>query len=107
MSEPPAERPRPASEVVLALWRGLGVLIMMLGIALAALSGLCTAAFVVADMEHVSEAEEFSGLELFVGGPFILMGALMWWGGWAISREKWRLPGAEGAGSKEPPKESE
>jgi len=60
---------------------------MLLGIALTVGSGLCTTVFMVNDMTSSGGGEiNLSGVEFIVGGPFILVGALMWWGGARLKR---------------------
>ena len=61
---------------------GCGQMVMIFGIGLTTLSGLCTMGMTVADL---------SGIQYIVGAPFVLIGALIWWGGWALSR---KAPGA-------------
>jgi hypothetical protein len=75
---------------------------MILGIILTAFSGLCTAGMTI---QFASEGGgggdiNLSGVQYVVGGPFILIGALMWWGGWALSKAK---PNHPGSGPPAPP----
>jgi hypothetical protein len=70
--------------------RGCGQLIMILGIALTTLSGLCTMGMTIADLSdsgHHGGDINLSGIQYIFGLPFILIGALIWWGGWALSRK--------------------
>jgi hypothetical protein len=67
--------------------RVIGIIIMLLGIALTVASGLCTTVFLVNDMSSGGGGEiNLSGVEFSIGGPFILIGALMWWGGARLKR---------------------
>ncbi|SRR5579885_1972262 len=88
MSDVP-EAPQP---ILAPGWRrGCGLTIMILGIALTVLSGLCTGAMTIADLSDGGRGGgdvNLSGIQYIVGGPFILIGGLMWWGGWALSRKK-------------------
>jgi hypothetical protein len=73
-------------------WRyGCGIAIMVLGIILTAFSGICTVGMTIGDLSSGGGGGgdlNLSGVQYVVGGPFILIGALMWWGGWALSRAK-------------------
>jgi hypothetical protein len=96
----------PAGDVpVLApTWkRGCGLTIMILGIMLTAFSGLCTAGMTISDISSGGGGGgdlNLSGVQYVVGGPFILIGALMWWGGRALSKAK---PNPPGSGPPAPP----
>ncbi len=77
---------------------------MMLGIALTMLSGLCTMGMTIADLSdsgHHGGDINLSGI--IVGLPFVVIGALIWWGGWAL-RRKYRGATASGpaAGNHDP-----
>ena len=64
---------------------------MGLGIALTTLSGLCTMGMTIADLSdsgHHGGDINLSGIQYIFGLPFILIGALIWWGGWALRRKK-------------------
>lgn len=79
---PPAARPAPVSAR-----RVIGIIIMVIGIGMTVVSGLCTSAFMIGDMTGNGGGEiDLSGVEFIVGGPFILIGALMWWGGARLKR---------------------
>ena len=71
-------------------WRTFGLIVMGLGIALTVGAGLCTTAMFVGDMTSGGGGGDIdlSGIEFFVGGPFILVGALMWWGGNRMRKPK-------------------
>jgi hypothetical protein len=74
--------------------RGCGLTIMMCGIALTTLSGLCTMGMTIADLSdsgHHGGDVNLSGIQYIFGAPFVVIGALIWWGGWALRR---RHPGA-------------
>jgi hypothetical protein len=93
--------------------RGCGLTIMIIGIIMTVLSGLCTAGMTIGDLTSGGGGGgelNLSGVQFIVGGPFILIGALMWWGGHALSRAKpppGSPPGpAAGSGGSEPPKAS-
>lgn len=90
MSEPssiPVPPVRPASGR-----RVFGIILMLLGIAMTVISGLCTGAFMVGDIVDGGGGGggdiNLSGIEFIVGGPFILVGALMWWGGARLKRPR-------------------
>lgn len=60
---------------------------MLIGIGMTVVSGLCTTAFMIGDITGNSGGEiNLSGIEFVIGGPFILVGALMWWGGARLKR---------------------
>jgi hypothetical protein len=85
-SIPVAPPPRPSSGR-----RIFGIIVMLLGIAMTVISGLCTTVFMVNDMTTSSGGGgdiNLSGIEFIVGGPFILVGALMWWGGARLKRPR-------------------
>jgi hypothetical protein len=85
----PSQQPQP---VLAPGWqRGCGLLIMMLGIALTTLSGLCTMGMTIADLSdsgHHGGELDLRGIQYIFGLPFVVIGALIWWGGWALSRKK-------------------
>jgi hypothetical protein len=66
--------------------RGCGLTIMILGILLTSVSGLCTAGMTISDLSSGGGELNLSGIQYIVGGPFILIGALMWWGGHALGK---------------------
>lgn len=89
-SSPVAPPPQPSSAR-----RIFGIIVMLLGIAMTVISGLCTTAFMVGDMTAGSGGGgdiNLSGIEFIVGGPFILIGALMWWGGARLKRPRANPP---------------
>jgi hypothetical protein len=104
--------PRPPSQPLLATgWqRGCGLTIMILGIVMTSLSGLCTGAMTIADLSsgsHGGGDVNLTGIQFVVGGPFIILGGLMWLGGWALSRKR-QAPadsqaGDDGPGPTSPP----
>ena len=64
---------------------------MLLGIAMTVISGLCTTVFMVNDLTSSGGGGgniNLSGIEFIIGGPFILVGALMWWGGARLKRPR-------------------
>jgi hypothetical protein len=70
--------------------RGCGQMIMMFGIVLTMFSGLCTIGMTIADLSdsgHHGGDINLSGIQYIFGAPFILIGALIWWGGWALRRK--------------------
>jgi hypothetical protein len=71
--------------------RVFGIILLVVGILLTGFSGLCTVGITIADLSqpgHGGGDINLSGIQFIVGGPFILIGALMCWGGWAMSRKK-------------------
>lgn len=71
--------------------RIFGIIVMLLGIGMTVVSGLCTTVFMVGDMTGSSGGGgdiNLSGIEFIIGGPFILIGALMWWGGARLKRPR-------------------
>ena len=84
----PSQHPQP---VLATGWQsGCGLLVMMLGIALTMLSGLCTMGMTIADLSdsgHQGGDLNLSGIQFIVGLPFVVVGALIWWGGWAWRRK--------------------
>jgi hypothetical protein len=69
---------------------GCGQMVMIFGIGLTTLSGLCTMGMKVADLSssgHHGGDIDLSGIQYIVGEPFVLIGALIWWGGWALHRK--------------------
>jgi hypothetical protein len=97
-ADPPSAEPPGHVPVLASTWRrGCGLTIMILGIVLTAFSGLCTAGMTIGDMTSGGGGGgelNLSGVQYVVGGPFILIGALMWWGGWALSKAKPTSPGS-------------
>lgn len=60
---------------------------MLIGIGMTVVSGLCTTAFMIGDLSGGGGGEiNLSGIEFIIGGPFILVGVLMWWGGARLKR---------------------
>jgi hypothetical protein len=85
-SIPVAPPPQPTSGR-----RIFGIIIMLFGIAMTVISGLCTTIFMVNDLTSGSGGGgdiNLSGIEFIVGGPFIVVGALMWWGGARLKRPR-------------------
>jgi hypothetical protein len=76
------QQPPPASG-----WqRGCGLMIIMLGIALTMLSGVCTMGMTIADLSdsgHHGGEIDLRGIQYIIGLSFVVIGALVWWGGWA------------------------
>jgi len=72
--EPPPVPPAPPQSPVRAFF---GIVLMILGILLVGGAGLCSLAFM---------SSEAFGLALMFGGPFIVVGALLIWGGRALRR---------------------
>jgi hypothetical protein len=63
---------------------------MLWGIALTLLSGLCTVGMTIADLSdtgHHGGDINLSGIQYIFGAPFIVIGALIWWGGSALRRK--------------------
>jgi choline-glycine betaine transporter len=75
----PASKPAGAPDAGLG-WRLFGVLLVIAGVLLTGFSGLCTAA-VLMDPGGGPELGDLTSAAIVVGGPFILVGLLMWWGG--------------------------
>jgi hypothetical protein len=67
--------------------RVLGLILLLLGVLLTGASGLCTAAFIIPALGRGREGFGII-LPFMFGGPFILIGTLMSWGGWRLSRRK-------------------
>lgn len=65
--------------------RILGGILLAIGVLLVVLSGLCTAGFIVMGVVEGDVAMAITTGPVF-GGPFILVGALLWWGGRALRR---------------------
>ena len=61
-------------------WRFFGVLLVVSGVVLTGVSGLCTTA-VLMDPGGGPELGDLSSAAIVIGGPFILIGLLLWWGG--------------------------
>ena len=94
------QQPQP---VLAAGWqRGCGQAVMILGIGLTMLSGLCTVGMTIADLSdtggHGGDIN-LTGIQYIFGAPFIVIGALIWWGGWAVSRKR---PGVASPAGPEP-----
>ena len=66
-------------------------MLMISGILLVAGAGLCTTVVAVSDGGG-PELRIDAATALVFGGPFILVGALMGWGGWALRRRKTAQP---------------
>src|SRR5207245_2615503 len=83
-----SQRPQP---VLASGWqRGCGQIIMLWGIALTLLSGLCTVGMTIADLSdsgHHGGDINLSGIQYIFGAPFIVIGALIWRGGSALRRK--------------------
>jgi hypothetical protein len=62
-------------------------MLMIFGILLAAGAGLCTTVVAVSDGGG-PERRIDAATALVFGGPIILVGALLAWGGWALRRRK-------------------
>jgi Na+-transporting NADH:ubiquinone oxidoreductase subunit NqrD len=85
---------QPQPVLALGWQRGCGQLIMIFGIGLTVLSGLCTAGMTIVDLSdsgHHGGDINLTGIQYIFGAPFILIGALIWWGGSALRRKH---PGA-------------
>ena len=90
-----------------------GVILLIVGVGMTLVSGLCTAAFTVGDMFSSSGGGggdiNLTGIQFFVGGPFIVVGALLWWGGHRLLRPWRKRRAAERGGAtsagQEPPAE--
>jgi hypothetical protein len=102
MSETLPTPPETTQPLMAPGWRrGCGLTIMILGILVTAASGLCTAAMTVDQMgSHGGGEINLDGIQYIIGGPVILVGALMWWGGWAMSRKKQPEPPQDPDGTK-------
>ena len=86
--------PQPQPVLAPGWRRGCGQLIMILGIGLTLLSGLCTMGMTIADLSDTGQHGgdiNLSGIQHIFGLPFVVIGALIWWGGWALRRQN---PGA-------------
>ncbi len=82
--EPPLASPSSGRRI-------FGIIVMLLGIAMTVISGLCTTVFMVNDMTSSGGGGgdiNLSGIEFIIGGPFILVGALLWWGGARLKRPR-------------------
>ena len=88
MSDPAAAPPPHLRPPPVTARRVIGIIIMVIGIAMTVISGLCTAGFMVDDFSSGGGGGEInlSGIEFVIGGPFILIGGLMWWGGARLKR---------------------
>src|SRR5262249_8640333 len=84
----PSSYPQP---VLAPGWQsGCGLTVMILGIALTTLSGLCTMGMTIGDLSdsgHHGGDINLSGIQYIFGLPFVVAGALIWWGGWAWRRK--------------------
>ncbi len=85
VAAPPSEAGAPASSARYVV----GSVVFILGLLLTAGSGLCTGVLMFTFALDGNTGPELSGDGLFMiplvfGGPFILIGALMWWGGRAL-----------------------
>jgi hypothetical protein len=87
--------PQPQPLLASGWQRGCGQTIMIFGIGLTMLSGLCTMGMTIADLSdsghHGGGDIDLRGIQYIIGAPFILIGALIWWGGSALRR---KAPGA-------------
>lgn len=96
----------PGPQPVLASgWqRGCGQIIMIFGIMLTLFSGLCTMGMTIVDLSdsgsHGGELD-LRGVQYFVGTPFIVLAALIWWGGSALRRKAPRSGSAPAAQRRE------
>jgi hypothetical protein len=82
--------PQPQPLLASGWRRGCGQMIMIFGIGLTMLSGLCTRGMTIADLSdsgHHGGEIDLRGIQYVVGAPFILIGALIWWGGSALRRK--------------------
>ena len=78
-------------------------MIMILGIGLTMLSGLCTLGMTIVDLSdtgHHGGDLDLRGIQYIVGLPFVVIGALIWWGGWALGRKPRAT--ATGSGQRDP-----
>jgi hypothetical protein len=75
--------------------RVFGVILLVLGVGMTLVSGLCTAGMTIADLTSSGGGGggeiDLSGVQFIVGGPFILIGALMWWGGHRLAKPRKRM----------------
>jgi hypothetical protein len=86
--------------------RVFGIILLVLGISMTLVSGLCTAGMTIADLTSSGGGGgeiNLSGIQFIVGGPFIVIGALMWWGGHRLSKPKKRMDSNPASG---PPAET-
>jgi hypothetical protein len=85
--------------------RVFGIILLVLGIGMTLVSGLCTAGMTIADLTSGGGGGEInlSGIQFIVGGPFIVIGALMWWGGHRLAKPKKRMDANPASG---PPAET-
>jgi hypothetical protein len=79
-------------------WRAFGVLLIVAGIFLTVVSGVCTTAILL-DPSGGPELGDLSGAALVIGGPFILVGVLLWWGGVRAFRKGKRARAAAQTGA--------
>ena len=96
------EAPQPQSLLATGWQRGCGQIIMLFGTALSLLSGLCTFGMTIADLSdsgHHGGDINLSGIQFIVGAPFIVIGALIWCGGWALRRKATGRAAAAGGSS--------
>jgi hypothetical protein len=86
-----ADRSPEPQPVLASGWqRGCGQMIMIFGTGLTMLSGLCTMGMTIADLSdsgHHGGEINLSGIQYIFGVPFIVIGALIWWGGSALRRK--------------------
>ena len=72
--------------------RVFGIILLVLGVGMTLVSGLCTAGMTIADLTSSGGGGggeiNLTGVQFIVGGPFILIGALMWWGGHRLAKAK-------------------
>lgn len=86
---PPTDPGAPASSARYVI----GSVVFVLGLLLTVGSGLCSGVLALVFVFDSNTGPEFSGANLFVlplvfGGPFIVIGSLMWWGGRALRGSK-------------------
>ena len=86
----PEDSPPPSS-----VRRVVGIILLALGIPLTVGSGLCTGIGMITMVGDGSGGEmsggAMIGLMIFVGSLFFIPGALMWWGGVRLGRDR-KLP---------------
>ena len=102
----PVEPPEDAASGSTAR-RVFGIILLVLGVGMTLVSGLCTAGMTIADLTSGGGGGggevNLTGVQFIVGGPFILVGALMWWGGHRLAKPKKRADVTPAAG---PPAET-
>jgi hypothetical protein len=89
----PASQPGGAPDSGLG-WRLFGVLLVIAGVLITIFAGLCTTA-VVMDPGGGPELGDMTGAALVIGGPTILVGVLLWWGGMRAFRKGQRARAAQ------------